>query len=58
MKTNKYSTIFGLSIRTETEIEKTITRALNKIGVPVNYSKISAIDEEGIIIVIEFKAAY
>ena len=42
---------------TETEIEKTITRALNKIGVPVNYSKISAIDEEGIIIVIEFKEA-
>ena len=47
MKTNKYNTIFG---RTETEIEKTITRALNKIGVPIDYSKIFAVDEEGICI--------
>tara|TARA_R100001530_G_scaffold135596_1_gene113206 strand:- start:4767 stop:4910 length:144 start_codon:yes stop_codon:yes gene_type:complete len=42
----------------ETKIEKTITRALNKIGVPVDYSKISAIDEEGIIIGIEFKRGF
>ena len=55
MITNKYTPndiVFG---RTETEIEKTITRALNKIGVPVDYSKISSIDEEGISIGIQFK---
>ena len=43
MITNKYTPndiVFG---RTETEIEKTITRALNKIGVPVDYSKISSL---------------
>ena len=39
----------------ETKIEKTITRALNKIGVPVDYSKICMLDEEGILVSIVFK---
>ena len=39
----------------ETKIERTITRALNKIGERVEYSKICALDEEGITVNIMYK---
>ena len=45
------NTIFGI---TEKQIEKTITRELRKLGIPIEYSKISMADKEGIIINIEF----
>lgn len=39
---------------TENQIEKTISRELRKLGIPIEYSKISAMDKEGIVLSIQF----
>jgi hypothetical protein len=44
-----------MTIVMEKKIEKTITKGLIQLGIPVAYSKISMADEQGILVSIEFE---